>query len=114
MSNIFAKPDNVNIIKVKNDSDQTEIENRQILTEQGIINSIPSGSCDYPDPILRITKIEWRWRFFNINGRKMVEISKKKKDEPRIYVDQKGMWIRSDIGSDWDQFVVREQYYYAD
>ena len=64
-------------------------------------------------PDLQKTHTEWRWRFFDIKGRKLIEISKQNPNENRIYMDNMGKWISFTLDNSWDQYVVDIKYCYV-
>ena len=71
-------------------------------------------------------KVETRWRFFCIPSsnpstskdktcvRKHVEISRKKPNFNREYLNKNMKWIETIVDPIFDQFVVKQYYYYSD
>ena len=85
-----------------------------ILDINDIMKTIPNNAINKPDCELGKTNTEWRWRFFNVKGRKLIEISKKNPNHERMYVNNTGSWINyNDISNKWDKFLVRVAYHYA-
>ena len=85
-----------------------------ILSLKDIIATIPQNSVKKENPLLKLTHTEWRWRFFNINGRKMIEISKLEPNNKRIYMNNTGNWINHDDNNNLNNFIVNEIYSYVD
>lgn len=107
MNSIFAKQ--------KNDGNNTEgIQQRTILSIDNLKKIIPQGVKNSPDNELIKTSIEWRWRYFDIDGRKMVEISQKKPNEKRRYIDNTGQMIYYDLDEKWEKYLIGSNYYYVD
>lgn len=95
-----------------------------------IIQTIPENS--YTEPQLdKYDKIETRWRFLiipshilsknlpnknkqKIEDKKLVEISRKKPNLNREYLNKNMKWVESTIDPIFDQFVIKEYYYYSD
>ena len=79
-----------------------------------IIKSIPPNSIKRPNTYLQTSHTEWRWRFFEIKGRKLVEISKKHPNGERIYMNNMGKWISNlELNDNWDQFLTDTKYFYG-
>ena len=87
--------------------------NNRKLSATDIKKIIPDNAVDEINQNLQLTHIEWRWRFFNINKRKLIEISKKSYTDDRLYVDNSGAWIRYQMTDKYDKYVIRTLYYYA-
>lgn len=79
-----------------------------------LMKTIPPNTMPHEDPELMKTMIEWRWRFFNINGHHFVEISKKKPEDKRLYVNSNGDMIEKEIDDIWNQYIEKEKYYYTE
>lgn len=102
MNNIFEKINNTN--------------ERIILSYNEIIESIPKTATDKSDDKKKLKYTEWRWRFFNLNGRKLIEISKKQPNKARMFVDNNGEWIdefKADKLDTWCKYLIETKYYYA-
>jgi hypothetical protein len=101
--------DNDSYYENKND------QNNKVLNLADILNVIPADHSKEPNNELQKTHIEHRWRFFNINGRKIIEISKKKPNEQRLYVDNtNGEWItHNELDIEWNNFLVDVKYCYV-
>jgi hypothetical protein len=84
-----------------------------VLSLQDILESIPKNASSEPSPDNSKTHTEWRWRFFNLNGRKLVEISKLSPGEDRIYMDNTGKWSTYSLKKDWDQYITETKYCYV-
>jgi hypothetical protein len=116
---IFAKQSDKKINKDHVDSfsetnDTTIVEEQHmVLSLQDILESIPKNASSEPSPDNSKTHTEWRWRFFNLNGRKLVEISKLSPGEDRIYMDNTGKWSTYSLKKDWDQYITETKYCYV-
>jgi len=49
-----------------------------------------------------------------INVKRLVEISRKKPDSNREYLNKKMKWVETTVDPIFDQFVVKQYYYYSD
>ena len=89
-----------------------------------IVNTIPKNS--YIEPQLdKNNKTETRWRFLcipqqnlpsndpNSKSRKFVEISRKRPNNTREYLKYM-KWVECVVDSVFDQYVVKQYYYYSD
>lgn len=103
------------IIDSLSDTDeQTEQRGEEmILSIKDISQSIPMTSYSSPNPELQKTHTEHRWRFFDLKGRKLIEISRQSPGRDRIFVDNKGNWINFELKGNWDQFLIDTRYYYS-
>lgn len=116
--NIKIKKNNKNEIDSLSDSENV-IENdlsQMILSLQDIIKSIPQNSVKKPDINLQKTHTEWRWRFFNLKERKLIEISKLSPsftETERLYMDNTGKWIKYNLKGNWNQFLTETRYCYV-
>lgn len=86
------------------------VKNKQLLYND-VKSIIPNGSLN--KPLKDDNKIEYRWRFIIYNQNKYVEISKKENDY-REYKDNNGEWVKRNIDSRFDKYVVESYYYYID
>lgn len=85
-----------------------------------VLKTIPKRS--YTEPQLdKNNKVEMRWRFLYIpsnastnNMKRHVEISRKKPDSNREYLNKKMKWVEANIDPIFDRFVVKQYYYYSD
>ena len=86
------------------------------ITITNIMETIPKESIEKRlDDWEKSFNTEWRWRFLKFpNGKIIVEISFVKKDVlKRIYFNKKGVWVERNIDPIFDQFVIKEFYYYC-
>jgi hypothetical protein len=107
MSNIFEEN------KLDSISDNTAAEPDNKLTIDNINKSIPTHAINEQNIELLKTHIEHRWRFFNINNRKLVEISVKHPDKDRLYVNSSGSWINFNLDPKYDVYVTSAKYCYT-
>ena len=112
MSNIFAKSDDHSISNKKN----KDGDNKQCLSIRDIKKSIPPNAIKKPMPNLAKTHTEWRWRFFNIDGRKLIEMSCMHPDQKRTFMDADGNWINTNEDEliKFEEFIHDVMYYYAE
>lgn len=87
-------------------------ETYTILNSKDLANSIPMSATTKCIQPLPSNYVEWRWRFFKIGDRKMVEVSHFDGNK-RIFTDYNGNRIEYDMTNEWDKYVVRTLYAYA-
>ncbi len=97
-----------------NHNPQHQYQYEMILDINDIMRTIPNNAMTKPDRELEKTHTEWRWRFFDVKGRKLIEISKKHLCDDRMYVDNRGSWIHHSNTNEWDKFVVNTMYHYVE
>lgn len=97
----------------KKSKPESDISSNIALTKAIIYNSIPEDALDTEDPILAKTHTEWRWKFYDINSRKMIEISRKDPNSSRSYIDNTGKWVQCTIDKELDKYVNCTKYYYC-
>lgn len=83
-----------------------------VLDSVELLSSIPQNATSIKQPILD-NQIEWRWRFFEIGSRKLIEISYTDVHDNRKFIDQMGEPITYNLDSEWDKFVVKTLYAYV-
>jgi hypothetical protein len=84
------------------------------LCYQSIIENIPEPYYKKPDIIKRKELIEWRWRFYNIENKKIAEISfYDPTSNKRLYVNSVGDYVERDIPEIYNQYIIDEYYYYS-
>ena len=118
MSSIFAKssesPTRIakSATNTKNHVDNTI---KQCLSIDDIKNTIPSNAINQPRPNLTKTHTEWRWRFFNINERKLIEMSCKHPEQVRTFMDKDGNWSTTDENEliPFEKYIHQNLYYYV-
>lgn len=88
-------------------------ESYTVLSSQDLLNSIPKNASTVKRNNTS-NGIEWRWRFFNIDGRKMVEVSYVGYDNKRTYTDYMGNRIEYNMDKSWDKYVIQVLYAYAE
>ena len=116
MDTIFKNDDHVhtNINNMDSISDNTEQKNTNLILSINDINkSIPLSASDKPNAILSTTHIEHRWRFFNINNKKLIEITVKHPKQPRKYINKSGEWIEYNLDDNWNMYLSYAKYYYT-
>jgi len=88
-------------------------ETEHILKKSQIKKNIPASAVKEPDANLHKTHAEWRWRWLNINGKELVEISCRKTNGVRKYFDKFGDWVEYDVSEEYNKYVIDTYYYYA-
>ena len=78
-----------------------------------IIKTIPGNYHTSPKIDLQNTNIEWRWRFIKIDMNMFAEISYKKPNSHRLFINKKNKWIGGEIDKYYDQFVQLIIYHYS-
>jgi hypothetical protein len=104
----------------KNNPEKNNSEKNQntsmctILNSYDLNNMIPKSATTQRHNVIPNNTIEWRWRFFNINNRKLIEISYlDSNNNKRIYTDYTGNKIEYDIDCKWDVYLTKVLYAYA-
>jgi hypothetical protein len=101
---------------------QRELDNNNIsgkITCTNILETIPDESITYaldPDKWKTLYKTEWRWRFLQLpKDRLIVEISylNSDGDNKRIYFNKSGNWVNRIIDPIYDNYVVKQYFYYS-
>jgi len=108
--------DSISNVVVSEDCEDQMIRTEQyiVLQYEEILRTIPSNAQRQPDKELQKTHTEWRWRFFDLKGRKLIEISQKKPNHERMYVDTSGNWVAYNLRGNWDQFLEKSIYVYIE
>ncbi|AYV76889.1 MAG: hypothetical protein Barrevirus3_9 [Barrevirus sp.] len=106
---------NIFLSQSGSNSDKTDISGK--ITYTSVIESIPENKVE--KPIKDWTKyytVEYRWRFMKDGERRIVEISKKKKGEPRLYFNRFGEWttLDKDIDEVCNKFVIQQYFVYTE
>ena len=92
------------------------VKSNKKLNYKKILETIPPNNYKIPQ-IDKLKKglIEWRWRFIQLVGSKLVvEISHYDlKSKTRFYLKESGNWVKRDIPKEYDKFVIKKYYYYS-
>lgn len=85
------------------------------ITYTNVMETIPENSSESPlDGWKDERKTEWRWRFMEFaNNHKTVEISYMPYNGKRKYFNRNGEWVERDISEIYDEYVIKEYYYYS-
>jgi hypothetical protein len=87
------------------------------ITYTDILGTIPPNSSEFPKESneWKNNKLtEWRWRFLQFNNFKTVEISSLKyNNNTRLYFNNKGNWVYRTVPKVYDDYVIKEFYYYT-
>lgn len=93
-----------------------------------ILKTVPENSYIEPQSD-KLDKVEMRWRFLciptsnlsksNKNNnkdkfKKLVEISRMKNNSNREYLNKNMKWVEAVVDPIFDQFVVKQYFYYSD
>ena len=96
---------------------QDEIpQNNGKLSKKDIMSSIPKDSVTKCDLELSKSQTEWRWRIFKFPNKKneVIEISYKKPNEDRMYINKSGEWVPANVDDFFYKFMIKEYYSYSD
>ena len=90
------------------------------ITYTNILDTIPENSVEFPLKEWKHKhKTEWRWRFLKLpDDRLIVEISYVTTDidnnfKNRVYFNKKGNWVHREVDPIYDNYVVKQYYYYS-
>jgi hypothetical protein len=84
------------------------------LKYDDIVKTIPKHSYNKVQIDLQ-HMLEYRWRFYNINNKKHIEISKIiPNTERRLYLIDKDRWEPLHINKFFDNYVTNDYYYYCE
>ncbi len=94
----------------------SETSESQQMSADKIKELIPPNCLPKPDLQLQQIKTEWRWRFYKIDSKIIVEMSYKEINSDRLYLNKNGEWITGDINTinSYAKYIVKELYYYSD
>ena len=89
------------------------------VTTNAMLDIIPPNCLPKPDAKQALTKLEFRWRFYNIPNKTtntIVEMSQQPPNKPRTYLTTNGTWTTGNVNEldNYKQFIVKELYYYTD
>ena len=96
---------------VETDNPNETCETYKILNIKDIEESIPKAASSTRLSPTPPNVAEWRWRFFQIGQRKLIEISLYE-NGIRSYIDYNGNVITYDLDPSWDAFVTKTLYAY--
>lgn len=85
-----------------------------ILSKNDLFKVIPNNCSDIKLRHLMSNNIEWRWRFYEINGHTLIEISKKYPKSNRLFLDYNGNWIEYKLDISVKKYIVGKKYYYTE
>jgi hypothetical protein len=113
--NIFRKKEEQDTSSEQITSSNRRMQSQQpytVLSSKDIASSIPQNASTTQLNKIPLNSVEWRWRFFKIGERKMVEVSFYD-GQNRIYMDYMGNRIPFDMDNSWNQYVVKVLYAYV-
>ena len=96
---------------MKNIFVKSHINNESINTNV-VMSSIPENYYNAEQPDLKKNNTEWRWRIFNIKGKKYIEISYQDVNSERLYYDRE-QFVSLYIDPSLDKYIEKEYYCYA-
>mgnify|MGYP000555980452 CR=1 FL=1 len=105
----------VNKSDIKSEIHTSDELKQTTLSKNEILKSIPNNHFKKADDIMAKTNIEWRWRIFKFPNKtnEVIEISFKKPNEDRKYINKFGEWVVRNISSKYDKYVIDEYYAYS-
>jgi hypothetical protein len=109
---IFRKADDRRVVGSDVTSSSRARETYTVLSSKDLARSIPPAVTVEPLQSIPTGLVEWRWRFFKIGKRKLVEVSHFDGNK-RIYTDYNGNKIEFEMNREWDQYLVKTLYAYA-
>ena len=90
------------------------IKKGKSLSYNNIVKSIPTNSYKSEQKeLLKKGLKEWRWRFIKLDRHMKVEISCNEINKHRLYLLDNGDWVKRKISDIYDDFVVKQYYYYS-
>lgn len=104
-----------NNVFLERDPNDDQNDTEYTVSKKDILKSIPKNAFDKSNKTMATTMTEWRWRIFRFSENKetFIEISFKKPDETRKYINGDGIWVERNIGNEFDSFVILEKYAYT-
>ena len=108
---IFRHNRSANVETDRANETNQSCETYKILNIKDIEESIPKSASSTRLSPIPPNVTEWRWRFFQIGQRKLIEISLYE-NNIRSYIDYNGNVITYDLDPSWDAFVTKTLYAY--
>ena len=109
---IFVRQDKSANVETDRANETNETcETYKIFNIKDIEESIPKSASSTRLSPIPPNVTEWRWRFFQIGQRKLIEISLYE-NNIRSYIDYNGNVITYDLDPSWDAFVTKTLYAY--
>ena len=104
-----------NNIFIERDPDEKQDKSECSISKKDILDTIPKNALDKCDKQMANVMTEWRWRIFQFEKDKetFIEMSFKKPNESRKYINNTGEWVERNIGKEFDPFVIVEKYAYC-
>lgn len=84
------------------------------LDNEQVLSTIPTSAVKKPNNDLLLKgSTEWRWRIFNFDGKKKIEMSYYNINmKSRMYFNNNGEWVERDISEKYDKYVIDSFFYY--
>ena len=114
LNNNYSDNENNIFISSKEMDDHVDICGK--ITYTSVLETIPENSSEVPMKNWQnVYSKEWRWRFLKLSNNKLtVEISYlDKNDMNRLYFNRYGKWVQRNVDPIFDNYVIREHYYYS-
>jgi len=83
------------------------------FTKDALTASIPVNCLEKENIELSKNSVEWRWRMMKIDNKEFVEISHKKPNSARLYINKFSDWVERDIDPEFDKYVFKTYYSYS-
>ncbi len=93
---------------------EKEKQERLILSYNELIKTIPIKNVVLK-PNIKLANIytEWVWKFYNINNRQLIVITKKEPNKEILYMVQNNEWKPFTNEHLYEKYIVLTLYYYA-
>lgn len=99
---------------VKEPEKEPEKQERMILSYNELIKTIPIKNVVLKSNIkLANIYTEWVWKFYNINNRQLIVITKKEPNKEILYMVQNNEWKPFTDEHLYEKHIVLTLYYYA-
>lgn len=84
------------------------------FSKNDILESIPKESVKKENIESSKIKTEFRWRIFKIPNKKneIIEITYKKPNETRKYINNMGDWVEFKLDKKYDEYIIDVFYHY--
>ena len=91
-------------------------EKKYVFSKEKVISTIPKDATKNENPKLVKTHTELRWRIFKIPNKEneIIEISYKKPNEKRMYMNKNCEYVKYEENDEFDKYVVNMYYFYED
>lgn len=110
----ISKISDVFIKRSELSSDELKNNKNIMISRKEVIKTIPCDCLKCPNLEFAKTKTEWRWRIFKLPNKnnETIEISMKRPNEERKYINKLGEWIQCEVSEEFDVYVTSSYYNY--